>query len=981
MENKATLTYSFSESGDENLFLTLSTRLCDTLSNQTVEWRQTYGRASHQFQLKVKILPLATALLERTDLVTRPYFHIFWTDCNDLDQYRSTIRTEISSWVNTLKNYKDTEWMIVVVAGDILSRLTKAKLPIPRMSIPDKVKSDFCSKNPERLHILHDPTKETTKSTESWTALGLKVANQTVRCMEVVVSKYEERVRAERERRNEKSWDFCSYLILQEELAFMYEMLGMFSPALVQYDELDAMFTQYVLNANAGDIAHWLSRFSEPIKHWHSMLLWKRIDGDARRSILEGQASIIDIRNYLFTRLCHLLFETGKLTEITQRMHIFLHSLSTEIAILEITVPSGAIDCWVFMCCLELVGALCRKSQLQNETDNTATDNPCFDMSNEQLVLENASLWNIARLKLYSLGELCGLMPGIVTTSAHLQIVVDLLAGMGEGEERGDVATSPALVLREALSSKNNFQKQYFELSELAMGTFKHMGHFRAVRCIGNDMAEFYLKLGEPAQAENYLIDTVRMYEADGWPLLLAKANKMLARCYKKMINIRKYLRLCYSLMCDEMISQEERIFYCDEFKSLSTDLGDDTLALNIHPLASVTSIQFIPAETSLRLNSNHHIVVTINSNAPKPMTFQSLQISLDHLGPDDGIEPHNIPDVISLSSFFSRTSEDEADVKSLLSRNFSHNSSAYNSLQPFRRHKRYASTTSSREFMSNQPAEINDEGRIDLIHFQHSKPSKFPASISLHAQRDLQDGALAWAGITCRHANDLLRRQDSSQSQVDKHRSTMSVTMETYECCLTTRQVTLNPGMNRVKLNAKTDLEGYFTLQQLRMSLHKTSFVLPRIYPLVSYQVSYLQPKVFMDHNEDLISGIVQHINIAVNKGDYVNPDQESNSTLSFKTPPSVRLLCVTKCSVATPDEDVSEIEKPSLVTSSDETSINLPSTSLHATVLLKIACLCLTTPYVQKLDVRKRHRRTHSAPPATFSRSPKSAQTQTHC
>lgn len=32
----------------------------------------------------------------------------------------------------------------------------------------------------------------------------------------------------------------------------MYEMLGMYGPALVQYDELDAMFTQYVANAKVG---------------------------------------------------------------------------------------------------------------------------------------------------------------------------------------------------------------------------------------------------------------------------------------------------------------------------------------------------------------------------------------------------------------------------------------------------------------------------------------------------------------------------------------------------------------------------------------------------------------------------------------------------------------------------------------------------------------------------------------------------------
>lgn len=39
---------------------------------------------------------------------------------------------------------------------------------------------------------------------------------------------------------------------LQEELAFVFEMLQQFEDALVQYDELDALFTQYVLNFGAG---------------------------------------------------------------------------------------------------------------------------------------------------------------------------------------------------------------------------------------------------------------------------------------------------------------------------------------------------------------------------------------------------------------------------------------------------------------------------------------------------------------------------------------------------------------------------------------------------------------------------------------------------------------------------------------------------------------------------------------------------------
>ena len=42
------------------------------------------------------------------------------------------------------------------------------------------------------------------------------------------------------------------HVISQEELAFMFEMLALYEDALVQYDELDALFTQFILNHAAG---------------------------------------------------------------------------------------------------------------------------------------------------------------------------------------------------------------------------------------------------------------------------------------------------------------------------------------------------------------------------------------------------------------------------------------------------------------------------------------------------------------------------------------------------------------------------------------------------------------------------------------------------------------------------------------------------------------------------------------------------------
>ena len=67
-----------------------------------------------------------------------------------------------------------------------------------------------------------------------------------------IVLRFEEQMRGERERRTEKSWSFCGYFSVQEELAEVMRLLGAAEEALVQYDELDALLTQFVLNSAAG---------------------------------------------------------------------------------------------------------------------------------------------------------------------------------------------------------------------------------------------------------------------------------------------------------------------------------------------------------------------------------------------------------------------------------------------------------------------------------------------------------------------------------------------------------------------------------------------------------------------------------------------------------------------------------------------------------------------------------------------------------
>lgn len=61
---------------------------------------------------------------------------------------------------------------------------------------------------------------------------------------------FERLIRHYRELRNEPNWDYFGFFLIQEELAFAYESLGLYKMALIQYDELDALFSQLVLDSS-----------------------------------------------------------------------------------------------------------------------------------------------------------------------------------------------------------------------------------------------------------------------------------------------------------------------------------------------------------------------------------------------------------------------------------------------------------------------------------------------------------------------------------------------------------------------------------------------------------------------------------------------------------------------------------------------------------------------------------------------------------
>lgn len=60
-----------------------------------------------------------------------------------------------------------------------------------------------------------DPVKGETKSSESWQTFLFRLRQALMAAFSRTLSKFEETVRTQRERRNELNWNFCNYFLLQ----------------------------------------------------------------------------------------------------------------------------------------------------------------------------------------------------------------------------------------------------------------------------------------------------------------------------------------------------------------------------------------------------------------------------------------------------------------------------------------------------------------------------------------------------------------------------------------------------------------------------------------------------------------------------------------------------------------------------------------------------------------------------------------------
>nr|NP_650431.1 shal interactor of Di-Leucine motif [Drosophila melanogaster]Q9VFB7.1 RecName: Full=Trafficking protein particle complex subunit 10; AltName: Full=Shal Interactor of Di-Leucine Motif; AltName: Full=Trafficking protein particle complex subunit TMEM1; AltName: Full=Transport protein particle subunit TMEM1; Short=TRAPP subunit TMEM1 [Drosophila melanogaster]AAF55143.1 shal interactor of Di-Leucine motif [Drosophila melanogaster]AAM49960.1 LD45339p [Drosophila melanogaster]ACL90995.1 CG6623-PA [ len=808
MQIKPIITYS----GSCPLFRSLESQILNAIPLDTCEWRRTFQRPTKHVRLEAQAQQFNVAALEKYkqgdwSILEHPILHIFVTECNDVDTYKATIREAIDIWLKTLTSYGVSDWMILLV--ETLD-MRKTKNFMPRTTVLDKIRLDFGTKNDDRCISVLNPAKFEQKSTESFRCLVQRIRFLMLTSYNRNIVKYEELIRSKREKRNIEGWDFRQYFFMQEDLALIFEKLELPTEALIQYDELDAMFSQFITHTGLNEKQQWLNHFRKPLDAFHGICLTRADKFEMRNKIRDEGVSLLEFRNYLFERQAYLLLTCNDIPEIAKRLLNFLFSTLREVELIKLECQEGALCCWEFVCALEVL-QLCEQAMEPNELT-------CFQHC--------APIWNLAKDKLYELGKLCGLLPGCTPTSEQLHIVVQLSSGIGDApsEQHQFLQATPQLrdrspnrkpkksgaeQLKEALGSNQAFQKLYLELAELAISTYKHVTRLRSARLVGLDLGNFYCALNEPHKAVGFFTDLLRELKAENWHMLSSQTLLELANCYRKMGDSLAYTKTCSSISCCAELETLVRTFYFDEFlKSLKT------LKTTLSAQPSIENANYCVLEDHFRILD----IEVVNQKPIIQDDYILVQLKVESLYPR-GVVAENVKLCYEL----------EASSLELAMENVS---------------------------LTASPSTVKAK----------DTSSRLKVSLQLVYK---QDNRLHSAAVAC----DLPKsKQPVRRTSSTKRKLSPSVQAD-FTNFVQAENIALQPGVNLIEMKAKATRVGCWQFKQLCISMSSLEFLSEQLpFMPATFEISTKPASATLEF-KTLIAGIVQPISLNVSGGSFIFP------------------------------------------------------------------------------------------------------------
>lgn len=129
------------------------------------------------------------------------------------------MKDDIESWLKKLQSKDIVDWLVVVVENYDGKRTNKL---LPRTTVLDKIRADFAPKQGDRCISVINPGKPESRSAESWRGLVARIRHLLLVAYNKAITKLEDYVRQQRERRNESGWNFMQYFALQVKKFFSH---------------------------------------------------------------------------------------------------------------------------------------------------------------------------------------------------------------------------------------------------------------------------------------------------------------------------------------------------------------------------------------------------------------------------------------------------------------------------------------------------------------------------------------------------------------------------------------------------------------------------------------------------------------------------------------------------------------------------------------------------------------------------------------
>ncbi|KAJ9562835.1 hypothetical protein OSB04_007995 [Centaurea solstitialis] len=266
-----------------------------------------------------------------------PYATVVLVTCEDLDEFKTVLKPRLKSVVQN-----DEEWFILYVskaAPNNDKAINRAKKVYSRLEV------DFNTRKRERcckldLHAI-EPT--------FWDELELKIIECLRNTLDRRIQLYEEEIRKLSEQRFMPVWSFCSFFILKESLAFMFDMAQLHEDSLREYDELELCYLETVNNAGK-------HRDFGGMDHGDDQAALLDPDNKHLSQIVQDNSfREFEFRQYLFACQAKLLFKLHRPFEVASRGFSFVISFSEALAQHESILPFCLREVWVLTACVGLV--------------------------------------------------------------------------------------------------------------------------------------------------------------------------------------------------------------------------------------------------------------------------------------------------------------------------------------------------------------------------------------------------------------------------------------------------------------------------------------------------------------------------------------------------------------------------------------------------------------------------------------------------